>query len=660
MKSLWVFVMGLMCFMGCSTDPASELQQSMKLYPDDPFSNAMVQSETFHLSGKESKVFESSKGVTVSVPEGAFLDENGEVFRGDINVEVASAYTADELISSHLMPEVNNGTLRNNHMVFVNATGEGRPLRVNPENPMYVEVPSDKDQQGEMTIFKGQRDRQGNMTWERRNPRTFLIPVDMEELDFYPDGFERTVIEGMPFRGHDMADRALIDSLYYALSGLVFEGMGDGISQHLKNGVRCGIDPASVQTIRGRKFQNTLISTHAFEQRMHDIHLTCNQKVLEVYANNLNKDLCQLDSMAAVVLKDHPLHHRFVEYAAQKLTNVKDAPVSARMLSDYYSRKLKQNREKLEAESAKYRKELEWKSKVAKKQREKFRALLDERQEYRTRKFGFEVTETGWYNAAVELSVDDLKKFRLHVHIENGEDFDRVHVYVLNSIIKSLFAMEGESKSDYRRGFGEDSQLLLWDMQWATVIAVGYKGDSIAFAADNFSEKEEIELSLTLGWTDNLRKDLRAYTWGLDRVNNIQLDLEYQARFAREQERQKRLADERLFKLALAEKALACCFDDEAYETGESLFSTHCTSCHSIGRGRVIGPDLKGIMDRAPSLNWLIKWNRNSQLLIASGDAYANKVFEENNKVIEPPRGLSEKQLKKIYTFIESFGPSTE
>ena len=41
-----------------------------------------------------------------------------------------------------------------------------------------------------------------------------------------------------------------------------------------------------------------------------------------------------------------------------------------------------------------------------------------------------------------------------------------------------------------------------------------------------------------------------------------------------------------------------------AQEPGEQLFQSTCSACHSIGGGRLVGPDLAGVIDRRSQV-WL-------------------------------------------------------
>ena len=57
-----------------------------------------------------------------------------------------------------------------------------------------------------------------------------------------------------------------------------------------------------------------------------------------------------------------------------------------------------------------------------------------------------------------------------------------------------------------------------------------------------------------------------------------------------------------------------------------------CKVCHNISGPKLIGPTLGGILDRRDKA-WIYRFVRNSTEVIESGDAYAVKLFEENNKI---------------------------
>lgn len=90
--------------------------------------------------------------------------------------------------------------------------------------------------------------------------------------------------------------------------------------------------------------------------------------------------------------------------------------------------------------------------------------------------------------------------------------------------------------------------------------------------------------------------------------------------------------------------------DNGDVAAGESLFKANCAACHKMDK-KAVGPALRGVADKFER-GWLHKWIKNSQALIASGDAQAIKLFEENNKMIMTPfPALSDTDIDNILAY---------
>ncbi|ELR70828.1 Molybdopterin oxidoreductase subunit [Fulvivirga imtechensis AK7] len=93
--------------------------------------------------------------------------------------------------------------------------------------------------------------------------------------------------------------------------------------------------------------------------------------------------------------------------------------------------------------------------------------------------------------------------------------------------------------------------------------------------------------------------------------------------------------------------------DDASISEGMSLFNSNCKSCHKI-EGKLVGPALKDVHKRAPSIDWIVDFVHNSSKVIASGDAYANKIYEEYNKTqMTAFPTLSRQQILNILGYIK-------
>ena len=90
-----------------------------------------------------------------------------------------------------------------------------------------------------------------------------------------------------------------------------------------------------------------------------------------------------------------------------------------------------------------------------------------------------------------------------------------------------------------------------------------------------------------------------------------------------------------------------------AQADGAQIFKTNCVSCHTIGGGRLIGPDLEGVTKKR-NADWLKKWINSSSELIASGDPDAIAIFEEYNKVAMQSFYFSDEDMDALLAYLEN------
>ncbi|NEM98064.1 c-type cytochrome [Pontibacter burrus] len=94
--------------------------------------------------------------------------------------------------------------------------------------------------------------------------------------------------------------------------------------------------------------------------------------------------------------------------------------------------------------------------------------------------------------------------------------------------------------------------------------------------------------------------------------------------------------------------------DPAVIDAGAALFKNNCAVCHSAGSDVIVGPGLKGITGKR-SEGWLIKWIKNSQALIQSGDADAIAIYNEYNKQAMPSfASLSDDDVKAILAYVDA------
>jgi hypothetical protein len=69
------------------------------------------------------------------------------------------------------------------------------------------------------------------------------------------------------------------------------------------------------------------------------IFATCDNTILELYVNNLNKNLWEIDEIAAEKLgSSSSEYQKFIEFASYKQTSVKLSDRKAELLAEHYKR----------------------------------------------------------------------------------------------------------------------------------------------------------------------------------------------------------------------------------------------------------------------------------------------------------------------------------
>lgn len=83
-------------------------------------------------------------------------------------------------------------------------------------------------------------------------------------------------------------------------------------------------------------------------------------------------------------------------------------------------------------------------------------------------------------------------------------------------------------------------------------------------------------------------------------------------------------------------------------------FKQNCAACHTIGGGRLVGPDLKDVTQRKDRA-WLTRFLQNPKAVIDSGDAYARQLQQEARGVIMPSLpGMTAARAAELLDYIEA------
>jgi len=91
-----------------------------------------------------------------------------------------------------------------------------------------------------------------------------------------------------------------------------------------------------------------------------------------------------------------------------------------------------------------------------------------------------------------------------------------------------------------------------------------------------------------------------------------------------------------------------------AAQDAEAQFRKSCMSCHTIGAGRKVGPDLKGLGQRRPH-DWSSRFIQLPSALLDGGDAPAAALLREYNGTRMPDLGVTAAEAQALLKLIDDY-----
>ena len=89
-------------------------------------------------------------------------------------------------------------------------------------------------------------------------------------------------------------------------------------------------------------------------------------------------------------------------------------------------------------------------------------------------------------------------------------------------------------------------------------------------------------------------------------------------------------------------------------QEASDFFRQNCISCHTVGGGRLTGPDLKNVTQRKER-EWLVEFLQSPQAMIDKGDAYALKLQQEARGVVMPNiNGMSKDRAQALLGMLDA------
>ena len=349
--------------------------------------------EKFELNTLNDTIIETKDGVVFAIPAGAFKTENKSV-----NLEIKTALSPADIMKQGLStvsetPSPYNGIiafpndrnlLRTAGMFAIKAFENGKEISLQKE--ISVNVPANKIDPA-MQLFDGIEDSSGHVNWVNPKPLdNSLRTYDITTLDFYPPDYIPT-LKGLE---KDYINKKYTDSLYYSFSAYghipantseikeknandyAQDDVSDSVPDSENNtqkfttdyNFHYEINPSKIKAILNNKFNNTILATKEFEERLKFLHSLCDGFYLNAYVAGIKFPMYHTDSVCAIHTSGE-VRKKFLQFAARKDGSVKLASGLQQQLSIYFQQKSAAFKAAEEKTWSKYQDELNGLNKIA-------------------------------------------------------------------------------------------------------------------------------------------------------------------------------------------------------------------------------------------------------------------------------------------------------
>jgi hypothetical protein len=247
--------------------------------------------QTFELNTKIDNIIETKEGIVIAIGANSFNSSSSKVI-----IKVQEALKPSDIILSGLSTTYKDSLLETSGMFVIEAFDGDKKIELIKDIIVEVPVLNEKE---DYLLFDGVSDDSGRVTWTNPQPLEYYLQTfNVPSLNFYPPDFEPSLVK----ETNNKFSKVMKDSIYYSL-----EPIESGITSFVelkairKDEIRDGeiiiedkkpveiskpdtiraqyktniILPSQIKAIWNERFNNTIIATKEFEERLSVLHKIC-------------------------------------------------------------------------------------------------------------------------------------------------------------------------------------------------------------------------------------------------------------------------------------------------------------------------------------------------------------------------------------------------
>lgn len=469
-KIIFTILIALVLF-GCNEDKPTETVKIVNQeYGDIPIqlidSLRLISGENqqFVIDNSKSNTVVGEKGTILIIPEKSIVDTNGSIVNGKITLELKENFTIQDYITSNLQTIHNDQILESKGMIYFSAKDEnGNELKIADDASIRLQIPQ-KDSDNDPDIFLGVRDEDGLINWKQKEePTKSLVPYPIKFISKNKFPSECADFYGIT--------TDTIKNKNYTYFGNLYD------------------------------FENTLLATNEFKYRYQS---ACWDEVVNIYIDNLDKDLWEIDEMVVDFFKKDSTER--VDYYLNNIpsgVNGKPRTKEQEEAHEWLVKHAKENGHR----------NIEWFKKFARQKLTKVDTtkLIDTTKlgDLNTAMISYDAMKFGWVN--VDFFYEDPKAVPVKLIAKTNQKAPLINL-IINGRNVILSGME-HSSNEYWFTKNEEGYNKLPKGVKATIIAIGLNDTQLQFGEKEIvigeSEVEDIEMSAISG--NELKMKLKKY-----------------------------------------------------------------------------------------------------------------------------------------------------
>ncbi|WP_289043593.1 hypothetical protein [uncultured Olleya sp.] len=203
------------------------------------YNSVKKQPEIKTINNEKETTITFKEGTILTIPAKCFVDANGKLARGNINIEVTEYYKLSDMLLANLTTKSDGNQIETGGMLFIKALKDDKQLQLKPGSSIEYIFSSDASKKKDMQLFLGEENKDGvNWTLDNITHKSNAVLTSAEMVLIEEEDMEVPIqyVEEVPvFPGcENVTNSEKIKCFKDALSKIVSRNFDINLAEDLK------------------------------------------------------------------------------------------------------------------------------------------------------------------------------------------------------------------------------------------------------------------------------------------------------------------------------------------------------------------------------------------------------------------------------------------